>query len=114
LVWSAILMNLLDAVMTILWVKAGVAEEANLMLRDVLEKNVPLFFLIKMSLATLGLYLLWRRRDRKLAMIGIILVSAVYYVLILYHVQILMLVVCGEFPAAMECFAQAIVGLPPD
>ncbi len=78
-------MNLLDAILTLLWVRAGFAIEANLLLREIVDHHAILFVVGKLGLVSLGTALLWRRRTHPVAVVGIFLVFLAYYLILLYH-----------------------------
>lgn len=92
-VTAVLLLNLLDAVFTLIWVHAGIATEANLLLQDLVERNAIAFALSKSLLVSLGLLLLWRQRARKLASFGIALAFVTYNGLLIYHLGIAVLAV---------------------
>ncbi len=95
--WTAVtavlLLNLGDAIFTMVWVHSGVATEANVLLADLVERNAVGFAAAKCMLVSLGLLLLWRQRRRRLAAFGIGLVCVAYSCLLIYHVGIAMLAV---------------------
>jgi hypothetical protein len=68
---------------------------ANPVLRDLIDASPVAFVGIKLGLVGLGSSLLWRHRDRPLAVIAIFLAFLVYYALLLWHLGFLALVV-GE------------------
>ena len=88
-----LVLNLFDAIFTLVWVHAGLAREANPLLANVLSDFPLLFALAKIALVGLGSLLLWRNRDRALAVIGIFAVFLVYYLIFLYHVGYLSLLI---------------------
>jgi hypothetical protein len=87
IVKSLLVLNLLDAVFTLLWVRAGLAEEANALMRELVNDHAVLFVVVKVVLVALGSFLLWRRRHRPTAVIGIFTVFLAYYAVLLYHLQ---------------------------
>ena len=89
LVVAVVLLNLLDAVFTLVWVESGVATEANLLLEAILSRSAIAFVVVKMSLVSMGVLLLWRQRQRRLAVYGIRLSFAAYNSLLLYHFGIM-------------------------
>ncbi|TPV96505.1 MAG: hypothetical protein B7733_04450 [Myxococcales bacterium FL481] len=95
LVWLTLILNVVDALCTIVWAKMGVAREANVLLRDLIEQSALLFFATKLALVSLGLRVLWTRRGHRLALGGILVAATVYYLLLLYHLQVLMVVALG-------------------
>ena len=85
---AVVLLNLLDAVFTLLWVQLGVATEANVLLCGVLDSSAVGFMLVKLGLVSLGVTLLWRQRQRRLAVAGLVVCFAAYNVLLVYHLGI--------------------------
>ncbi len=84
---SVIILNLLDALFTLFWVKSGIAKEANIFLQDSINNNPTTFMAIKISLVSFGSILLWRFRKRIFAVIGIFVVFFTYYLILLYHLK---------------------------
>ena len=82
-----LVLNLLDAVFTLIWVHAGLAEEANALMRDLVNNHTVRFVLAKLALVSLGSILLWYRRHHPLAVIAIFLTFFAYYLIFLYHLQ---------------------------
>jgi len=56
-------------------------------MRDLVHEHAVLFVVVKVTLVTLGSYLLWRQRQRPAAVVGVFLVFLVYYGILLYHLQ---------------------------
>ncbi len=88
-----LVLNLVDAVLTLFWVGAGFAREANPLMRDLVVHHPVYFAVAKLGLAGLGSLLLWWLRDRPLAVIGIFTAFAVYYLILLHHLRFLSLLV---------------------
>ena len=85
IVKAVLVLNLVDAVLTLIWIQAGLATEANPVMAELVNNSPVAFVLSKVALVSLGSALLWRFRSRPLAVVGIFAVFLVYYVLILYH-----------------------------
>jgi Domain of unknown function (DUF5658) len=85
IVGAVLMLNLLDAGLTVLWVHADLADEANPLIRLLVEEHPAVFVIAKMALVGLGTALLWMRRHRPAAVVGIFAVFLVYYALLLYH-----------------------------
>ena len=85
---ALLVLNLLDAVFTLVWVEAGIAEEANLLLEGILSQSAIGFMTVKMALVSLGVLLLWRHRDRRLAVAGLVVACVAYHSLLVYHLGI--------------------------
>lgn len=83
---SILLLNLLDAGFTLYWVWSGRAKEANPLLSWAVLEYPLTFVLVKMALVSGGLFLLWRHRERPLAVIAMFLAFLTYYWLLTLHV----------------------------
>jgi len=83
---AVLILNGIDAVLTLLWVYAGLAEEANPLLAELVHEHPVLFAACKIALVGAGSLLLWRARHRPLAIVGIFAVFLVYYAILLLHV----------------------------
>ena len=94
--WACIvlilLLNVLDYGLTWHWLRIGVAEEGNLILRPFVGHPVS-FALVKGGLIIGGCSVLWRYRDRALARMGAGLCAgfycgvSVYHLIALYYLQ---------------------------
>ncbi|MFK7895884.1 MAG: DUF5658 family protein [Myxococcota bacterium] len=87
IVKATLLLNGIDAVLTLIWIQTGLATEANPVMADLVHHHPVTFVLAKVALVSLGSGLLWRLRTRPLAVIGIFAVFLAYYFLILYHLD---------------------------
>ena len=85
IVKSVLVLNLVDAVLTLVWVWNGLAFEANALLADLVMERPVTFVLVKTSLVSLGSALLWCHRSRASAVIGIFAVFLAYYALLAFH-----------------------------
>lgn len=85
---ALLVLNLLDAVFTLVWVEAGIAREANLLLEGILSHSAIAFMMVKMALVSLGVLLLWHHRDRRLAVGGLAVACVAYNSLLVYHLGI--------------------------
>ena len=86
-----LVLNLLDAVFTLLWVYAGLATEANPFLDELVHEYPLPFMLAKLALVGLGSLLLWRLRQRPLAVVAMFVAFLAYYALLLVHIDYLSL-----------------------
>jgi hypothetical protein len=84
-----VVLNLLDAVFTLWWVRAGFAEEANPFLRDLVHYHPTLFFVTKLTLVGLATTVFWRFRRRPLAVFAIFFGFLIYYGVLLIHIDYL-------------------------
>ena len=85
IVKAVVVLNLIDGVLTLLWVWTGFAREANTLLDELVTHYPVLFVAIKLALVGLGTTLLWKRREHPAAVIGIFVSFLVYYYLLLMH-----------------------------
>ena len=88
IVKSIVVMNLLDAVLTLAWVRTGVAEEANIFMRAMVNEQALLFMIVKLGLVSLGALYLWHISDRPLAVFAIFGAFMIYYFVLLAHLEI--------------------------
>jgi len=81
-----IFFNLLDIIFTLLVVNLGFAVEANPFMLEILERNEIAFAVIKLSLVSLCVILLWRLREHRAARISTFFCFLTYGCLMAYHV----------------------------
>ena len=84
--WLLVL-NLIDAVLTLYWVRAGLAVEANTLMDELVNDHAIAFVLVKLGLVGGGSWLLWRRRESAVAVVAIFVVFVVYYAILLHHLR---------------------------
>jgi hypothetical protein len=87
IVKAVLVLNLLDALFTLVWVRAGLAREANVLIADLVTHNAVAFVLVKLGLVSAGSWLLWNRRDHSASVVGIFIAFLVYYGVLLYHLR---------------------------
>ncbi len=87
IVRAVVLLNLADALFTLWWIHAGLAVEANALMRDLVDHGALPFVLAKIALVSLGATFLWLRRTHALAVVAIFGTFLVYYLVLLYHIQ---------------------------
>lgn len=87
IVKAVVVLNLLDAIFTLWWVRLGLAEEANALLRDLVSERPLAFVLVKLGLVSLGAIFLWLRRQRAFAVIAIFAAFFIYYLVLLHHLS---------------------------
>lgn len=85
LIKSVLILNLFDAVMTVVWVSDRDAREANPLLYDLPAEHPVFFVLFKTGMVSAGTFLLWRHRDRPLAVVSIFVAFLTYYFLLAWH-----------------------------
>lgn len=84
---AVVVLNLADTVLTLGWLAAGRATEANPILRELVEQRPLAFACVKSALVSLGLLLLWRLRTRPLAVVALFVAFLVYFGLLLFHLH---------------------------
>ncbi len=82
-----LVLNLIDAIFTLLWVGTGMAEEANPLLETLVLRHPIAFASAKLGLVGLSSLLLWRLRSRPLAVVAIFIAFLAYYLLLLWHLR---------------------------
>lgn len=75
---AILIMNLLDAVFTLIWVEGGFTEELNPIMVEALSLGPVAFMVLKLSLVSLAVWLLWMRRQKKIARILVPALALVY------------------------------------
>ena len=87
-----LVLNLLDGIFTLFAVKAGLASEANPLMADLVTHSPLQFMASKLALVSCGIYLLWSRRTRPLAIFGSVCAFSVYALIFFYHLDGLRLI----------------------
>lgn len=87
IVRCVLVLNLLDAIFTLWWVRWGLALEANLMIDRLIDDAPLVFVAVKLGLVGMGSWLLWRHRERGAAVVAIFVAFLAYYLILLYHLQ---------------------------
>ena len=82
---GVVLLNLADALLTLVSVLSHHARESNPLMEGLIAQSPPLFVAAKLALISLGTLLLWRNRHLPLAVGAIFFVFVVYYGLFLLH-----------------------------
>ena len=84
-IYALVLMNGVDAILTVGWVTFGLAVEANPLMDGLLQTHPVLFMIAKLSLVFLGITLLWRHRKKPMVIWSVVGLITVYYLLMLIH-----------------------------
>jgi hypothetical protein len=79
-------LNLLDAILTIFWVRNGVATEGNELMARLLDSGDFTFLSAKIAIGTITALVLLRWGNRRLARYGLTLALAVYVSLMGIHI----------------------------
>lgn len=78
-------LSVIDLIFTLMWIRKGLALEANPLLLNYVDFPVSFAFL-KLGMTLLCLIILWRYRNELLSQIGIGICSGVYFVVLWWHV----------------------------
>jgi hypothetical protein len=84
---AIVILNLVDAVFTLLYTGSGMAAEGNPLMDQVLRTSPTAFMAVKLALVSLGVLMLWRLRQRRAAVVGLVATAAAYSTLCLYHLS---------------------------
>jgi hypothetical protein len=84
---AIVILNLVDAVFTLLYTGSGLAAEGNPLMDLVLRTSPTAFMAVKLALVSLGVLMLWRLRQRRAAVVGLVATAAAYSTLCLYHLS---------------------------
>lgn len=80
-------LNLLDAILTIVWVRNGVATEGNELMARLLDSGDFTFLAAKIAIGTVAAVVLLRWGNRRLARYGLTVALAVYISLMGIHIM---------------------------
>jgi hypothetical protein len=80
-------LNLLDAILTIIWVRNGVASEGNQLMARLLDSGDFTFLIAKIAIGTITAIVLLRWGNRRMARYGLTVALAVYISLMGIHVM---------------------------
>jgi len=87
IVQCVLVLNLVDAVLTLFWVGGGLAREANPFIAELVEEHPVGFVAMKTALVAGGSWLLWERREHPYAVVAIFAGFVAYYAVLVHHVQ---------------------------
>jgi len=79
-------LNLLDALLTIIWVRSGVATEGNQLMAGLLDIGNGPFLAVKIAIGAVAAIVLFRWGNRPLARYGLAVALAVYIGLLGVHI----------------------------
>jgi len=79
-------LNLLDALLTIVWVRSGVATEGNQLMAQLLDIGNGPFLGVKIAIGAVAAVVLYRWGNRRLARCGLMVALAVYLGLMGIHI----------------------------
>ncbi len=78
-------LNLLDALLTIVWVRSGVATESNQLMATLLDIGNGPFLMVKIAMGAITAFVLFRWGSRPLARYGLAVALALYIGLMGIH-----------------------------
>lgn len=79
------LFNLIDAFLTVLWINSGIATEANPLMAAAMSYGMSFFVLIKITMVSLAIAILWKTRKNKLSKAASLLAATAMGLLVIYH-----------------------------
>lgn len=79
------LLNMVDAVLTIYWVRNGFATEGNALMASLLEIGNGPFLTVKLIIGAVTAIVLWRWKNLRVAQLGLTIALAVYIGLMAVH-----------------------------
>jgi hypothetical protein len=82
---AVLILNLADAVFTLVYLHVGMAEEGNPVMGSALTHGPVGFMAIKLALVSLGVLLLFRLRARRAASIALVGSAVAYGSLLVFH-----------------------------
>ena len=80
-----IVFNLIDAVLTLVWILTGHAIEANPLMAFALDLGPIIFMLTKITVVSLGLTILWIRRKRIWVRYAALAIFGIYSYVMMIH-----------------------------
>lgn len=83
-----VVLNQLDAVMTLLWVNLGVADEANVLWARLVHELPLVFVIAKLLVVSVGIGVLYHLRRHRLASVGLGLCAGAYVAVSAWHLCI--------------------------
>lgn len=84
---AVLVMNVLDALLTLYWIRIGVATEANPLMAELIHRSELLFIGVKFAMVGGGIGLLWRYRTRPMAVVAMFAAFFAYYGIIVFHIR---------------------------
>ena len=91
LVRALLVLNLADCCFTVAWVSGGYATEANHAMAVVLQMGAVPFAVVKTALVLGGAYVLFLRRGRFFAQVGLATVTLAYLAVCVHHLRFLLI-----------------------
>ncbi|MCA9679120.1 MAG: hypothetical protein H6708_10550 [Kofleriaceae bacterium] len=82
---AILVLNLIDAVFTLIYVHLGLAVEGNPLMGQALTRGPVGFMLVKLALVSMGVLVLFRLRRRRAASVALVASAIAYSSLLVYH-----------------------------
>jgi hypothetical protein len=101
-------LNWLDAQLTLLWIKLGVATEGNSLMAHVLEHGDLSFLAAKLAIGAFAAYILYRCAHLPLAKRGLNVVLGIYVILMLVHVATGCVAIGWETPVVLLGYVESL------
>lgn len=89
-VLACVFLNLVDAAATTYMMRAGVAFEANPVMRLLLSGSVMDFWLVKLVLPNVGFSVLWAFRAHRLAVVALLVAGTSYAAVAIVHLVVVL------------------------
>lgn len=80
-------LNLLDALLTVIWVRNNWADEGNALMANLLNHGEPIFLLFKILVGALGVLVFYRWAHLRITKIGVTFAVVVYLSLMAIHLM---------------------------
>jgi hypothetical protein len=84
---SIIVLCLLDAIFTILWLSTGLAIESNPFMGLLIDESHLLFVVVKMALTYMSVFILYKYRYIRKVLITSKILAILYLIIIIYHLS---------------------------
>ncbi|RMF99585.1 MAG: hypothetical protein D6735_15075 [Acidobacteria bacterium] len=87
------ILNLMDTLLTIFWIRQEIAPEANRLMGLLIEAGELKFLFVKLAIGLIASIILWRWEKLKLARYGLLLALTIYLFVIVIHFAIAMIAI---------------------
>ena len=101
-------LNWLDAQLTLLWIRLGVATEGNSLMARILEHGDLTFLAAKLAIGACAAYILYRCAHLPLAKRGLNVVLGIYVILMLVHVATGCVAMGWETPVVLLGYVESL------
>ena len=101
-------LNWLDAQLTLLWIKLGVATEGNSLMARILEHGDLTFLAAKLAIGAFAAYIFYRCAHLPLAKRGLNVVLGIYVILMLVHVATGCVAMGWETPVVLLGYVESL------